>query len=87
MNDFMKERRAFLQRVVVSVGGVVVASALPVSMLEASPVCLAADPCGDWTLDDQWSAYPPYACRKDIEVPRTASQPAHVDGLDVLFAS
>lgn len=83
------DRRAFLGRVVVSVGGVVVASALPVSLLEASPAaCVAHDPCGDWTLDDACGAYPPYSFRRHSDHPRDARRDAvHLDGLDALFAS
>jgi hypothetical protein len=82
---FIPDRRRFLGRIALSVGGIAVATALPVSLLQASPACLAYDPCGDWTLDDMCSAYPPYAFRRDAEVPRTAAAPQHVDGLDVLF--
>jgi hypothetical protein len=78
-------RRAFLGRIAVSVGGVAVASALPVSLLEASPACLPHDPCGDWQLDDVCGAYPPYAFRRDADHPRDASRdPVHRDGLDAL---
>jgi hypothetical protein len=80
------DRRAFLSRVALSVGGVAVASALPVSLLQASPACLAHDPCADWTIDDMWAAYPPYAFRRDSEQPRMAAAAVHLDGLDALFA-
>lgn len=82
------DRRAFLGRIALSVGGVAVASALPVSLLEASPsVCTAFDPCGDWTVDDMCGAYPPYAFRRDADQPRDARREApHLDGLDALFA-
>ena len=82
------DRRAFLGRVAVSVGGVAIASTLPVSLLEASPAaCTAFDPCGDWTLDDMCGAYPPYAFRRDADHPRDARRDAvHLDGLDALFA-
>jgi hypothetical protein len=80
------DRRAFLGRMVVSVGGVAIASALPVSLLEASPACLASDPCGDWQLDDMCGAYPPYAFRRHADHPRDARHDvAHRDGLDALF--
>lgn len=50
-----------------SVGGVALAAMAPVSLLEAAPLaCLVnagdyPDACGDWTVDDMCSAYPPYA--------------------------
>jgi hypothetical protein len=84
-HKFTFDRRSFLNGFALSVGGVAVATALPVSLLQASPACLAHDPCGDWTLDDMCAAYPPYAFRRDAELPRTAPTPAHVDGLDALF--
>ena len=81
-------RRAFLSQVMLSVGGIAVASALPVSMLQASPVCIARDLCGDWQLDDMCSAYPPYAFRRDAEHPPSVARNAvHLDGLDALFAA
>ncbi len=87
----MIDRRAFLGRVVVSVGGVVVASALPMSLLQASPAtsaCVAFDPCGDWTVDDACGAYPPYSFRRHSDHPRDARRDAvHLDGLDALFAN
>jgi hypothetical protein len=85
---FVLDRRAFLGRVALSVGGVAVASALPVSLLEASPAaCGFQDPCGDWTVDDMCNAYPPYAFRRDADQPRSPpAAPVHRDGLDVLFA-
>jgi hypothetical protein len=82
---FVADRRRFLGQVALSVGGIAVASALPVSLLQAGPACMAHDPCGDWTLDDMCGAYPPYAFRRDAEVPRTAPAPLVLDGLDVLF--
>ena len=82
------DRRAFLGKALFSVGGVAVASALPVSLLEASPACLAHDPCGDWTLDDACGAYPPYSFRRHSDYPRDARrEKPHLDGLDVLFAA
>jgi len=85
--EFTLDRRAFLNRIAVSVGGMVVAAAVPVSLLQASPVCSAHDPCGDWTIDDMCGAYPPYAFRRDAEQPRSMTRTAvHLDGLDVLFA-
>jgi len=81
------DRRAFLGRAFLSVGGIAVASALPVSLLEASPACLSNDPCGDWTLDDVCGAYPPYSFRRHSDFPRDArAERPHLDGLDVLFA-
>jgi hypothetical protein len=86
--DATLDRRAFLGRFALSVGGVAVSAALPVSLLEASPAaCMAFDPCGDWTLDDMCGAYPPYAFRRDADHPRDARhQAVHLDGLDALFA-
>ncbi|HUG73012.1 MAG TPA: hypothetical protein VMK82_06300 [Steroidobacteraceae bacterium] len=61
------DRRAFMCRVVWTAGSAVTAALLPVSLLEAGEVCAAVatpqypDPCGDWTVDDMCSAYPPYA--------------------------
>jgi hypothetical protein len=84
--SFMLDRRAFLNRVAVSVGGVAIAAALPVSLLQASPVCAARDPCGDWTVDDMCGAYPPYAFRRDADQPHARQASVHLDGLDALFA-
>ncbi len=79
-------RRGFLNRVVVTFGGAAVGTALPVSLLQASPACLAHDPCGDWTVDDMCLAYPPYAFRRDADQPRTRAMPEVREGLDFLFA-
>jgi len=82
------ERRAFLGKAVFLLGGTAVASALPTSLLAASPACMATDPCGDWQLDDMCSAYPPYAYRHDAGQPRRRAQAAsQVEPLDALFAA
>ena len=85
--EFTLDRRAFLNRVAVSIGGIVVGAAMPVSLLQASPVCSAFDPCGDWTVDDMCGAYPPYAFRRDSEAPRAVQGAVHLDGLDAIFAA
>jgi hypothetical protein len=82
---FRTDRRAFLSGVSLSVGGVAVASLLPVSLLQAAPVgltCAAHDPCGDWQLDDICNSYPPYAFRIDTGVPRHERVTARVDAVD-----
>lgn len=67
-NGFFKlDRRSFMGRIALSAGGAAAASVLPVSLLQAREVCAAVaapghpDSCGDWTLDDICTAYPPYA--------------------------
>jgi hypothetical protein len=62
------DRRAVMGRIAWPAGSAATAVLLPVSLLEAGEVCAAVatpqypDPCGDWTVDDMCSAYPPYAC-------------------------
>lgn len=77
-------RREFLGKVGVTVGGMSVAAWLPVSLLQgATPSsCLVnasawPDPCGDWQLDDVFTAYPPYSLH-----PAAAAPPAHAWNAD-----
>ncbi len=90
---FSPDRRAFLGRMTITVGGVACAALLPVSLLEAaqcSPARLVDyrdfhDACGDWQLDDMCSHYPPYAFRVP---PAPAGAPhvmAHVADVDRNF--
>jgi hypothetical protein len=81
-------RRAFLGKVTVSVGGVTLGGLLPASLLQAAPAaCLVdaarfSDPCGDWQLDDVFTAYPPYSLHPASPVPREARIGAGVDPVD-----
>lgn len=86
--SFRPERRSFLGQAVFCVGGAAAGVTLPVSLLEASPACIATDPCGDWQLDDICSSYPPYSFQRDAGQARGAHQ-SHglVDPLDALFAA
>jgi hypothetical protein len=87
---FRADRRAFLGGISLSVGGVVVASLLPLSLLQAAPAgltCAAHDPCGDWQLDDICNSYPPYAFRIDTGVPRHGRVTAHIEAADRDWAS
>jgi hypothetical protein len=84
------DRRAFLGGVTLTVGGAVVTSLLPVSLLQAAPAGLACtfhDPCGDWTLDDMCGAYPPYAFRIDSGIPHAGRMSAHVEPVDQMWVS
>ena len=80
-------RRQFLGGMSWTVGGLVMGSTLPVSLLQAAPqACLVnaadwPDTCGDWTLDDICNAYPPYAFRIEAGAPGTAPLDA-VDPVD-----
>ena len=79
------DRRAFLGRFTLTLGGAVVASALPGSFLQAAPVGLACtfhDPCGDWHVDDMCAAYPPYAFRVEAGVPSSGRMTAQVAPID-----
>lgn len=83
---FQQGRRGFLGQAIFCIGGAASGAVLPVSLLQASPACIATDLCGDWQLDDICSAYPPYAFRRDAGQPRHARQQSgHVDPLDALF--
>jgi hypothetical protein len=78
--------QSFLGQALFCIGGAASGAVLPVSLLQASPACIATDLCGDWQLDDICAAYPPYAFRRDAGVPRPARQQAGlVDPLDALF--
>ena len=65
--DAKLQRREFLGSVSLAVGGAAVASWMPASLLQAAPAgCLVnaadhPDACGDWQLDDVFTAYPPYS--------------------------
>jgi len=81
-------RRRFLGQVTLSAGGVLLAGLAPVSLLEASPAaCLVhasvyPDACGDWTVDDMCSAYPPYAFDTGPSTPHTVANFDGVAGAD-----
>lgn len=69
------DRRGFLGGIVVTAGGAVVTALVPASLLQAREAgavlaaCRFADPCGDWTVDDMCTAYPPYA----FDIPRAVA--------------
>jgi hypothetical protein len=76
------DRRRFLGRVTLTMGGVALSGA---SLLEAAPACLVnaaayPDACGDWTVDDMCGAYPPYAFDSGASRPHTV--PVHGAGAD-----
>lgn len=88
---FNADRRRFLNSASLSVAGVAVGSLVPVSLLQAAPLCVApgmtaaagfADPCGDWQLDDICLAYPPYAFRTGAARPHTRPTAAADHGAD-----
>jgi hypothetical protein len=85
------DRRSFLGGVTLTVGGAVVTSLLPVSLLQAAPAaglaCGYQDPCGDWTVDDMCGAYPPYAFRVDTGIPHAGRMTAHVEPVDQMWVS
>ena len=84
------DRRAFLGGVTLTVGGAVVTSLLPVTLLQAAPKGMACgfhDPCGDWTVDDMCGAYPPYAFRIDSGVPHAGRMSARVEAVDLMWVS
>jgi hypothetical protein len=82
-------RRAFLGKVTVTVGGVTLGGLLPVSLLQAAPAaCLVdasryADPCGDWQLDDVFTAYPPYSLHPASSLPRAQACGSGADPVDL----
>ena len=82
------DRRRFLGQVTMTAGGVVLAGLAPASLLEAAPAaCLVdaslyPDACGDWTVDDMCSAYPPYAFNTGPSTPHTVGQINTVAGAD-----
>jgi hypothetical protein len=84
---FSAQRRAFLARATITVGGVA-AGLAPVSLLDAAPaacrvnVSVHADTCGDWTVDDICNAYPPYAFRTGAARPHTRPMAVQVDAVD-----
>lgn len=89
-NPVVLDRRTFLGRVSITVGGVAVAAVLPVSLLQAAPArlaCAVHDPCGDWTVDDMCAAYPPYSFRIDSGVPRSGRISAQVAAVDQNWVS
>jgi hypothetical protein len=86
------DRRAFLLQSM-TVGGVMVAGALPASLLAATPsACLVdasryPDTCGDWTVDHVCSHWPPYAYDTGAARPNTLPQGADRTGADWHWAS
>lgn len=86
-------RRGFLIRIAATAGGATAASLLPVSLLQAGEVCAAvatpgyADPCGDWTLDDMCSAYPPYAFDIRRGAARNAAPAAPIAPVDAMWGA
>ena len=92
MSSISLDRRAFLGRVTVTVGGIAVAALAPVSLLQASetsrfPACVMHDPCGDWQLDDMCAAYPPYSFHVAPAVPQSGSLTAQVEPIDRAWVS
>lgn len=83
------QRREFLGRVTVTVGGVALGGLLPVSLLQAAPAaCLVdasryADPCGDWQIDDVFTAYPPYSLHPASALPRESTMRTGADQADL----
>jgi len=81
-------RRAFLGKVTITLGGLTLAGTLPVSLLQAAPAaCLVdasryADPCGDWQLDDVFTAYPPYSLHPAPAMPAASPVSGRVDAID-----
>jgi hypothetical protein len=82
-------RRTFLGKVTITVGGMTLAGMVPASLLHAAVprTCLVdaaawPDPCGDWQLDDVFTAYPPYSLHLAAAVPVAAVISAQVDAID-----
>jgi hypothetical protein len=82
-------RREFLGQVSMTVGGATLAALLPVSLLEAATpaACLVnaaawPDPCGDWQLDDVFTAYPPYSLHPAAAVPAVHATSGNVADVD-----
>lgn len=80
-------RRRFLGQVTLTVGGLAVAGVAPASLLPGPAASLrcaagAVDACGDWTLDDICTAYPPYAFRTPAAVPHTRPPDLEAAGAD-----
>jgi hypothetical protein len=82
------DRRAFIGHIACSAAGAAAAVLLPVSLLEAGEVCATVgspqypDPCGDWTVDDMCSSYPPYAFNICPATHRHAPMSAPVAAVD-----
>jgi hypothetical protein len=81
-------RREFLGRVSMTVGGMSLAAMVPVSLLQGAPApCLVdatawPDPCGDWQLDDVFTAYPPYSLHPAAAVPGVHDISAYAASVD-----
>jgi hypothetical protein len=81
-------RREFLGKVTISIGGVTLGGLLPAALLQAAPpACLVdasrhADPCGDWQLDDVFTAYPPYSLHPAHPLPREPAMCVGADPVD-----
>jgi hypothetical protein len=89
MSEFARlDRRAFLGRITITVGGAAAAAVLPVSLLQAAatsrfPSCVVHDPCGDWELDDMCNAYPTYSMHLDTGgVVRNKGMSASIEPVD-----
>jgi hypothetical protein len=78
-------RRDFLGKVTVTAGGMALSGLLPATLLQAAApaACLVdarawPDPCGDWRLDDVFTAYPPYSLHPAAAVPAATAISADV---------
>lgn len=91
--SFSPERRHFLGKFTLTFGGVAlsgmsVAGMAPLSLLEVAPAaCLVdaaawPDACGDWTVDDMCSAYPPYSFNTGASQPHSVPFGFDVQGVD-----
>jgi hypothetical protein len=63
------DRRQFLCRTSLTLGGAALGAWLPVSLLEAAPAACLVDASGDWQLDDICIAYPPYSLHMKSPAP------------------
>jgi hypothetical protein len=68
------DRRQFLGRVSLTLGGTALGAWVPASLLEAAPATCYTDACGDWQLDDICIAYPPYSLHMNSPAPPAAAR-------------
>ena len=91
MKSLVMDRRAFLSGAGLAAGAVVATSLVPLSVVHAlpagPPLSLAAEPMGDWHVDDMCGHWPPYAhpigYGQPALVPVTMT--AHADPIDHIF--